>query len=46
MKIKKIKNILYDLYYRGIYDGIDIGEGQYDRFLGNHEARRKSEYTT
>lgn len=39
MKIKKIKQLLSELYYLGIYNGVDMQRGRFDRFMGNNNAR-------
>ena len=40
MIIKKIKQVLDKLYYRGISDGMDIVNTPRDRFLGNSDSRK------
>ena len=44
MKIKKIKHLIDRIYYRGVYDGLDITKAPHDEFMGNMEARISREH--
>ena len=39
MNQRRLWSILRDLYYRGLYDGRDIGRTPNDMFMGNRNAR-------
>lgn len=43
MKVKAIKLLISNIYYQGLYDGMDIAKGSNDRFFGNQIARGRWE---